>query len=655
MKRILLSFTSLILMVSCGLPAFATVDNETNFKRSNGDAVTTVFTFNFKVLTHDDLDVYLVDDTTHTRTIQTEDTDYTLSVNSDGGGTVTFAAAPAADEDVFLIGAPTTTQTADFPRGGKMDEQAIEAALDRAVLIDAAQNEILNRSIKLDLTDPLNTSSFGGLYIEVDDDRSGKVLQWNDDGDEIVAGIDASDITDIAQSVSDASDSADAAASSASAASSSASAAAASATNASGYATTASGYATAASASASAAATSASVFTITGTSTSTVSVGTGSKSFTLAAGGQYWVAGERLRVATGDGAKVMEGNITSFAGTALTIDVTYTEGSGSSSAWNITKAGARGASGAGSGDVVAANYGTEYSAGYGTLRSNIGLAIGTNVQAYDADLAALAGLTSAADKCINFSGSGTASVFTCTSFGRTFAGYADAATAFAAIKQDASESATGVVELATVGEVTTGTDTTRAVTPAGVAAAIAAAPSTGAWTLVSTQTASASATINFTSLSSSCIQYKYVLSQVRPATDNVNLWIRTSSDGGSSYDAGATHYEYGGWENAATTSLTAYGSTGASAIILGNVGIGNGGSGSETFSGEVVLINPADTTSFVKAIQANYSYLGVSSDSHYGAISGMRSSNSAVNAIRFMMSSGNIASGSIAEYCLSAS
>ena len=218
---------------------------------------------------------------------------------------------------------------------------------------------------------------------------------------------------------------------------------------AAGSATAAAASATSAASSATAAAASATL--LAGTSATSISIATGSHTFTTTAGLAFPVGGYILAAsAANPTVNNMYGVVTSYSGTTLIMSASVANGSGTHTDWNLALSGATGATGAtgapgsGTGDMLKANNLSEL-ASFATARSNLGL--------------------------------GTAALQANSFFAQVSNNLSDVAspaTAYANIKQAGTTSASGALQLATNTEATTGTNTAKAVTPAGVAAAIAA-------------------------------------------------------------------------------------------------------------------------------------------------------------------------------------
>lgn len=193
----------------------------------------------------------------------------------------------------------------------------------------------------------------------------------------------------------------------------------------------------------------------------------------------------------------------------------------------------------------------------------------------------------------------------------------------------------------------------NAIRKATVAEIVALAVSgNSGWVAIKTVTASASTSVDFVNGSGGVVldgtykAYAVVISNCVPASDGVNPWSRTSTDGGSTYDSGASDY------NAAALGYTQAGGTPNIGTTAAQIALGDniGNATGEGFSGVVYIFDPAGTGNCIIAFQSASISSGGVLQSWYGH--GRRASNGNVDAIRFLMSSGNITSGTFTLYGL---
>jgi len=136
--------------------------SSTNTKNSySGDASTVAFSYTFKILDDDDIQVILRTNATGAETVQTKTTHYSVSgVGNAGGGTITFVSAPAATETVVLLRNVPLTQTTDYTPNDPFPAVTHEDALDKLTLMAQDTQEEVDRSIKLSRTNTMTSTEF---------------------------------------------------------------------------------------------------------------------------------------------------------------------------------------------------------------------------------------------------------------------------------------------------------------------------------------------------------------------------------------------------------------------------------------------------------------------------------------------------------------
>lgn len=358
--------------------------------------------------------------------------------------------------------------------------------------------------------------------------------------------------------------------------------------------------------------------------------------------------------------------------------------------------GAQGTSGAGTGDLLAANNLSDV-ANAGTSRTNLGLAIGTDVlaqqtigiaddnllevdgspnaneyarftanglegrteaefkadfnletgtdlQAYDAGLLSIAGLTTAADKMIYTTASDTYTTADLTSAGRALLDDASASDQRTTLGLGGHSTA----DLASQAQAEAGTDNTTAMSPLRVAQAITALETGGgAVTLLTSGTFSSSSTLEIV-LSSYTAYRKLVieLTEVHPSQDK-KLYCRLSNDGGSTYESGASAYKYVGTDSDAFDGVV--GETNGDPATFIQLGPKMGSNTNESFNATIEIANHNNAT-YKTTVRCRGEGVDSADDVQMWSFAGMRAAAETNDAIQIYMEVGNLDAGSWAIY-----
>ena len=179
----------------------------------------------------------------------------------------------------------------------------------------------------------------------------------------------------------------------------------------------------------------------------------------------------------------------------------------------------------------------------------------------------------------------------------------------------------------------------------------------GGWfNLISTQTASSSSTISFTSgIDSTYKEYIFKFYDIHPATDNVDFKFNMSADGGSNYNVTKTstgfyayNFESGSGQGLDYEASYDLAQSTSFQFLAADVGNAN----DESCVGTLHLFDPSNTT-FVKHfifVGNRYVATPISANDYFA---GYGNTTSAVNAVQFKFSSGNIDAGTIKLYGVS--
>lgn len=138
----------------------------------SGSAGVGPYSFSFEVLANTDIAVY------KNTTLLTLTTDYTVTINSNGTGSVTLVSAATGSDKITLVGDRPIARATDFVTGGDLFANTLNDEFDSLVIFSQQIDEKVARAIVAPVTDPTDIN----MVLPAKATRASKYLAFDADG-----------------------------------------------------------------------------------------------------------------------------------------------------------------------------------------------------------------------------------------------------------------------------------------------------------------------------------------------------------------------------------------------------------------------------------------------------------------------------------------
>jgi hypothetical protein len=145
------------------------------------------YSFSFEIIAQTDVAVYRDD------TLLTLTTDYTVTINANGTGSITLTATPTGATQIAIVGDRTIQRVTDYVTGGDFFANTLNDELDQLTIFAQQNSEAVSRALVAPQTDPLTID----MTLPRKADRAGKYMAFDVDGNPDL-GVSVVDVTGIA-------------------------------------------------------------------------------------------------------------------------------------------------------------------------------------------------------------------------------------------------------------------------------------------------------------------------------------------------------------------------------------------------------------------------------------------------------------------------